>query len=203
MLAGLAGGVVAVPALTGGDRAFASWRAVPQGLSAAQRADAAESCRDSQLGGDDGTYAASLGSAEPVVAERRGSWTTVVLAGPDGFSALCISDDSAGLFADGMIGSVGTGAGAAPGPREVLATDLGSGTMSAGDLSLAAGLAGPDVVGVTYRSVAHGEVVATVSGGRFALWMPGDELRDASATDGVEVELTYRDGSTGTSRLAL
>jgi hypothetical protein len=75
--------------------------------------------------------------------------------------------------------------------------------MTAGEISLAAGHAGADVVGVVYRSQTHGDVTATVSHGRFALWLPGDELEDANAGEGVEVEVTYGDGSTGTSRLKL
>jgi hypothetical protein len=74
--------------------------------------------------------------------------------------------------------------------------------MSAGDISLAAGTAGSDVVGVIYKSRTHDAVTATVSPGHFALWLPGDELRNASS-DGVEVEVTYQDGTTETRRLTL
>ncbi|HEX4812222.1 MAG TPA: hypothetical protein VFV66_05665 [Nonomuraea sp.] len=96
-----------------------------------------------------------------------------------------------------MIGSVGTPTEyAAPGPRDLVATSLGVGTMKAGDVSLAAGTAGSDIVGVIYRSRTHGHVAATVSRGHFALWLPGDEFEDAS-NDGVLVEVTYRGGRTG------
>lgn len=204
LLATVAGGIVALPALTGGDQAFASWTGVPHGMTTTERADVANNCRQMQEKGDDGEYADDLRSAEPVIAERRGVWTTVVLAGTDGFSAMCISDDSTHLFTRDAIGSIGASTGyAAPTPRELVATDLGTGTMNAGDLSLAAGTAGPAVVGVTYHSRTHGDVVATVSHGRFALWLPGDELKDTSANNPVEAEVTYRDGSTGTSWLAL
>ncbi len=74
--------------------------------------------------------------------------------------------------------------------------------MSAGDISLAASTAGSDVIEVVYHSRTHGNVDATVSSGHFALWFPGDELINASS-HGVDVEMTYRDGSTNTSRLAL
>jgi hypothetical protein len=148
-------------------------------------------------------YADEVGSAKVAIAERRGVWTTVVLAGDDGFSALCITDDAVNLFGKAVMGSVGKSpVSAAPGPREVTATALGTGTMSAGDLSLAAGTAGADVVGVIYKSRTREDVKATVSLGHFALWLPGDELRNASS-DGVEVEVTYQDGTKGTSRLTL
>ena len=203
VLAAVTAGVVALPSLSGGDQAFASWTPAPRGLSAQERIDAAGGCRRMHVDGAGAEHADELGSAEPVIAERRGVWTTVVLAGTGGFSAMCITDDSSHFFSGGAIGSVGTPSGhTAPGPRDLVATSLGAGTMSAGDLSLAAGSAGSDVVGVVYRSRSHGDVAATVSQGHFALWLPGDEFEDASS-NGVAVEVTYRDGSTGTSRLTL
>ena len=88
-------------------------------------------------------YADEAEGAAVAVAERRGVWTTVVLAGEDGFSALCITDDAVHLFSNGMIGSVGKPADhTTPGPRELIATDLGTGSMDAGEISLAAGAAG-------------------------------------------------------------
>lgn len=200
MVAAVTAGLVVLPSLTGGDHAFATWTATPAGMSAQEQAEAVTDCRGQTHAGD---YATALRSADPVVAERRGVWTTVVLAGADGFSAMCITDSTAGLFTSGMIGSIGTPADyAAPKPRELVATDLGTGTMSAGDISLIAGAAGSDVVGVVYRSRTHGDVTATVNGGHFALWFPGDELMNAS-NDGVELDVTYRDGTTTTSRLTL
>lgn len=177
--------------------------AATAGLTGQERTSAAAECRASQQDTGGGMYAGDVDTAELAIAERRGAWTTVVLTGTDGFSAMCITDDSASLFNKGMIGSVGKPAGyAAPGPRELTATDLGTGTMSAGNISLAAGSAGSEVVGVIYRSRAREKVTATVSQGRFALWLPGNELQNA-ATNGIEVEVTYRDGTTGTNRLTL
>jgi hypothetical protein len=200
----VAAGVVVLPSFLGGDQAFASWTAAPHGMTDEERTDAAAGCRRSQQDGAGAEHAEALSSSTAVLAERRGVWTTVVLAGPGGFSALCITDDSTHLFGKDMIGSVGTPTGyVTPGPRDLIATDLGTATMDAGDISLAAGAAGSDVAAVVYRSRTHGDVAATVSQGRFALWLPGDELRDAAAADGVEVEVTYRNGSTGTIRLTL
>jgi hypothetical protein len=203
VLAAVTASVVALPALTGGDQAFASWTRAPHGMTEQERADAAADCRQMQEDEAGAEYADDLSSAEPVIAERRGVWTAVALAGTDGFSAMCITDDSTHLFAKDAIGSVGTPTDyAAPGPRDLIATSLGAGTMNAGDISLAAGTAGSDIVGVVYHSRTHGDVAATVSQGHFALWLPGAELKDASS-NGVEVEVTYRDGSTGTSWLTL
>jgi hypothetical protein len=203
MVAAATVALVTLPSLTGGDQAFATWAAAPEGMSAQQRAEAATDCRKNQKDGAGAEYAGDLSRADLVIAERRGVWTTVVLAGTDGFRALCIADDSARLFTDAMIGSIGTATDrAAPEPRELLATDLGVGTINAGDISLAAGAAGSDVVRVVYHSRTRGDVTATVNQGHFALWFPGDELMDASS-DGVEVEVTYRDATTATSRLTL
>ena len=194
--------VVVLPSLTNGDRAFASWTATPSGLSAQAAADAAANCRDEQLDGPGEDYSDELRLADVAIAERRGEWTLVVLTGSEGFSALCITDESTPLFRD-WIGSVGTpGNYATPDPRDIVATDLGTGSARAGELSVAAGYVGSDVTGVVYQSAGRGAVVATVSGGRFALWMPGDELEDASR-DGVEVEVTYRDGSSAALRVDL
>jgi hypothetical protein len=194
----VATGIFMLPSLMNGDRAYASWTARPTGLSAQAAADAGNACRDAQLGGAGADYRDNLQRAVVAIAERRGEWTLVILSGANGFSALCITD---GLFRD-WFGSVGVPAVATAGPRDVVATDLGVGAADAGELSVAVGHAGSDVTGVTYRSASRGPVAATVSAGRFALWLPGDELKDASR-NGVEVQVTYRDGSTATRRLDL
>ncbi len=107
-LAAVTGGLVGLPVVTGGDQAFASWTSDPAGLTEEERAEAAGRCRSAQEDGAGAEHADDLRGAEAVIAERRGVWTTVVLAGADGFSAACVTDSSAGLFATDMIGSVGT-----------------------------------------------------------------------------------------------
>ena len=203
MVAVATAGMIILPSLSGGDPAFASWTSTPTGMTETDRASAVAECRASKKDVGGGMYADDVGSAAVAIAERRGVWTTVVLTGEGGFSALCITDDVKSLFGRSTTGSVGKPTGyVPPGPRDLTATALGTGTMSAGDISLAAGTAGSDILGVIYRSRTHGDVTATVSQGHFALWLPGDELRNASS-DGVEVEVTYQDGTTATSRLTL
>ncbi|WP_433334638.1 hypothetical protein [Spirillospora sp. CA-294931] len=202
VIAAVVAAVVALPSLTGGDSAFATWTPSPEGMSPKERAKAADGCRETQLDGAGTPYTGQLRAAKAVIAERRGVWTTVVLAGKDGFAATCVTDGSAGLFRD-WFGSVGTPFRyRPPGPRDLDATDLGTGIIDAGSLSLAAGAAGSEVAKVVYRSRTRGEVAATVSGGRFALWLPGGEFENSSRT-GVQVEATYTDGSRGTHRLRL
>lgn len=196
---------LALPTLLGGDRAFATWTAAPASLGEEARPGAGAECRErmkdgSDVGPDYGKY---LDEAEVAIAETRGVWTTVVLVGTDGFSAMCITDDSDHLFSKRMIGSMGIVTDyTAPGPRELIATSLGMGSSNDDAISLVSGHAGEDVEKVVYASVEHGDVVATVSSGHFALWLPGDELEDAPS-DGVELEVTYRDGESGTVMLSL
>lgn len=189
--------LVLPPLLGGGDPAYASWTAIPDDLAAEERPDAAEDCRDAQLdtpgGGDEYPQ---LDDATVAIAERRGEWITVVLSGPDGFSATCTTDAS-DPFGRGWIGSAGTPGGWQPlGPREVFASGLGVAHAS-GPLSMAQGYVGADIVGITYDSAEHGTVAATVAAGHFALWFPGDELDDDMVFDtGVPIDVTYTDGST-------
>lgn len=202
LVAATTAGLLLIPSMLGVEEsAYASWTAVPEALPAQERPEAAEDCRSAQLATPGGDAHPQLDDATVAIAERRGAWITVVLAGADGFSATCTADASA-PFGDGWIGSAGI-----PtdwellGPRELLVSSLGV-AHSSGPLSMAEGYAGPDVTGMTYDSAEHGTVVATVSGGHFAFWMPGDELDDDLVfTTGVPVDVTYNDGSTDSVNL--
>lgn len=145
-----------------------------------------------------------LTESRTAVAEQRGVWTTVLLAGEGGFSALCVTAEPPGFFGGGgMVGSLGVSAVAAPGPKDVVATDLATFFISGpGELSLAAGLIGAEVTAVTYRSPSDDEVDATVDDGRFVFWLPGNALGSAF-DEGADVEITYRDGTTPTLTLDL
>lgn len=195
-------GALALPSLTGGDRAFATWEPRGHALSAAEQHAATEDCRSAQLDGPGADYDADLDAARPVLAETRGAWTTVILSGAGGFSALCVTDRSTHVF-DDWFGSVGTPSfDTTPGPRELIATDLGTGAIDAGELSLAAGTAGREVTAVSYDSATHGTVHATLAAGHFALWLPGGDFVDA-ASSGIEVRVTLADGTTRLQRLSL
>jgi hypothetical protein len=197
----VAAAAVILPSVLGGDKAFATWTAVPTGLSAAESDEAARSCRDQQESGSP-EYRDQLSAASTAISERRGEWTLVILAGRDGFSALCISDEPRPLF-QSQFGSVGsTRPENLPGPRGLAATVLGTGGIDGNTMSIAAGHAGSDVTAVRYASSSRGKVTATVSGGQFALWIPGDEFESASRRN-VPVQVSYRDGSTATVTLGL
>lgn len=199
----VAAGVVIAPSLGGSAPAFASWTASPGAVTSAQAGEAAENCRDEMADGANDDQRARLNAASTVVSEQRGVWTMVVLGGEGGFSALCVTAKPTGFFGGGaMIGSIGVSGVAPPGPKDLVATDLGTAFISGpGQLSLAAGLAGSDVSAVTYRSPSGKDVAATVNQGRFAFWLPGDALKDASS-QGAEVTVTHRDGTTTTTTLS-
>lgn len=186
---------VVVPSITGGDEAFATWTATPSGMSAAETARSAEQCRDAQREMPAG-YEEQLAAARVAISERRGEWTTVVLTGTDGFSALCITDESKPMF-ESWVGSAGTPTDyVTPQARSIQLTSRGPVAMNGHELSLLEGAVGAEVVGVSYQSKGNGEVQATVSQGRFALWFPGDELKE----DGADVVVSYRDGTSATVR---
>ncbi|MEU4191937.1 hypothetical protein AB0E69_08575 [Kribbella sp. NPDC026611] len=195
----MAAGAFVVPSVTGGDKAFATWTAQPTGMAAGERADAAASCRKHQASGSP-EYREQVAGATAAIAERRGNWTLVALAGQNGFSALCITDDSRPIFRS-MIGSLGTTT-HQPGPRGLTAVNLGMGMLNNRSLSVAAGFAGAEVAAVSYLSPTKGKVAATVSAEQFALWLPGNDLDHASRT-GVPLQVSYRDGTTATVTVKL
>ncbi|NQD86271.1 hypothetical protein HP499_00380 [Paenarthrobacter sp. CM16] len=196
-------GFLVVPALSGGDPAFATWTAAPGGLVGAERENAVSACVRSSKGVGDGMYANDLAAAEVAIAERRGAWTTVVLSGADGFEASCTTDSTAPWFKKGSFGSVGKpGDGRKPVAREIKTTQLGTGVIADNPLSMASGQVGPDVVSMTYTSKAGEGITATVSKGQFAFWLPGEELPNSSG-EGVPVEVTYTDNTTEIRYLGL
>lgn len=194
-------GLLIMPALSGGDPAFATWTAEPAALRGSELDNAVSDCRNSKGDVGGGMYSADLTTAEVAIAERRGSWATVVLSGPDGFEATCTTDSTAPWFNKGMFGSIGKlGNETAPAARGLAATQLGTGVISNAPLSIASGRAGSDIEAITYTNAAGESVIATVAKGQFAFWLPGNELENASE-QGVAVNVTYRDGSTETQLL--
>lgn len=188
-------GIIAVPVAGGGDPAFATWTQTPSALSPEASEKAGADCRSSDRNTRDESSA-----AEVAIAERRGEWTTVVLSGPESFSALCVTD---GALFGGSFGYSGQRpAGAEPAPRELLPTAMGMGSASAGELSMVVGASGAEVRGVSYLSRSEGEVRASVANGYFVLWFPGDELRDYPE-EGVQLQVTYADGTRAQVRVSL
>ncbi len=186
-------GIIAVPAVVGGDPAFATWTQTPSPLSAEASERAGEDCRSRNT-------VEESSSADVAIAERRGEWNTVVLSGPGSFSAMCVTDGS--LFGGSFGYSGQRPGGSDPAPRELLPTAMGMGSASAGELSMVVGAAGSEVSGVSFQSRSDGEVRASVANGYFVLWFPGDELRDYPK-EGVLLRVSYTDGTQAQVRASL
>ncbi|MGO4807053.1 hypothetical protein AB4089_18235 [Arthrobacter sp. 2MCAF15] len=194
-------GLLILPAISGGDAAFATWTAAPGTLIGSERDTAVSDCLNSKQGVGGGMYSTELSTAKVAIAERRGAWVTVVLSGQDGFEATCTTDATAPWFNKGMIGSIGKPGNATSLPaRGIAATQLGTGTIGNKPISIASGRVGTDVAAISYTNAAKEKVIATVSKGHFAFWLPGSELQNAS-DQGIPVDVTYTNGATESQRL--
>ncbi|MDQ4055029.1 MAG: hypothetical protein M3237_20360 [Actinomycetota bacterium] len=203
-LAGAAG--VAVPAfLLSGGSAFASWTATPEPLTDDAAAEAAATCRTHMAMPDRGERI--------VIAEQRGAWTLVMMAGPETEFTCLMADDSVDRFphqSDGVVMAAGGGAVAAP---PVARDDLDETTSMGGTVHddefvpwaddndwfvWAEGHVGSDVTAVTVHTASGMEIEASVSDGRFAAWWPAGEVdSDNPELGGAwSYTLTLADGST-------
>ena len=172
----------AVPALVlGGDSAFASWTSTPEPLTGVAAAEAATACRAALAATDQGERV--------VIAERRGGWTYVLLAGPDS-EATCLmpeglvdQDDPAADAREGFMGSYTSDPGEAPtlAPGGIIGHDAAGsvptdGLWDFGDdeewVIDVDGYVGSDVTGVTVHTPIGTDVEASVANGRFAAWWP-------------------------------
>ena len=182
-LVGAAG--AAVPALLlGGGSAFGSWTPTPEPLTGVAAAEAATTCR-AALG--------MPGQGETIViAERRGGWTYVLLAGPQTerqclmSEGLIAHENPAAHTKEGFMG--GTygmdDIEAAPTPARGHIVEIQSGATSVpthglwhfGEdeewISSVDGYVGSDVTGVTVHTPVGTDVEASVANGRYAAWWP-------------------------------
>ncbi|GAA0582302.1 hypothetical protein HPO96_08525 [Kribbella sandramycini] len=192
--------IVFVPRDTGPlptGEAYAGWTAQPGSLSAKERAAAVKACRK-QL--SDTPMDDVVKNTDPAIVERRGYWSVVVLLGPGGSEASCMTSSSPRMKGGGY-GSIGGPGRPAPGPREISISSLGAaGGGDFGYVTSGMGRVGADIVGITYRSKAHGLVEATVENGYFAFWVPGKDLEDFEP---APVRVTYRDGTSAEVQLKI
>ena len=203
---GLAGAAVTA-LLFGGGSAFASWTPKPGPLTGSAATHAATTCRAMLAQPDRG---------EPdVIAERRGEWTYVLIAGPTSEGACLMADDVVRQkvperHEGGFMGSYDTDPPAAPTlPRDrIVQTESMGGSVSTPGrwpfttddewVSWVQGYVGSDVIGVTVHPPVGRDVEASVHGGRFAAWWPGGEVRgDSPGVSGAwTYTVTLADGST-------
>lgn len=204
-LAGAAG--VAVPAaLFSGGSAFGSWTATPEPLTDAAAAEAAATCRTHMGMPDRGERI--------VIAEKRGAWTLVMMAGPEAEFTCLMPDDTVDQdprHPDGVVmGTGGQGPSAAPALARddlVQATSMG-GTVHDDEFLpwaddddwfiWAEGYVGSKVTAVTVHTASDLEIEASVSDGRFAVWWPAGEVDSDNPELGEAwtYTLTLADGST-------
>jgi threonine dehydrogenase-like Zn-dependent dehydrogenase len=206
-LVGAAGAAV-LALLLGGGSAFASWTPKPEPLTAAAVSEAATTCRAALEVPDQG--------GRVVIAERRGGWTYVLIAGPQGEGTCLMPDDLVGRqdpadhSEEGFFGGYTTDPVGAPtlARDRIVETDSMAGSVPIpglwpfsdheGWFSSVQGYVGRDVTGVTVHTPVGPDVEASVANGRFAAWWPSD--RPSSENPGVMGAWTYTvtlaDGST-------
>lgn len=190
-LAGTAG--VAIPLLLGGSSAYGSWTPTPVPLTGVGAARAATTCRADLDAPDRGERVA--------VAERRGGWTYVLLAGP-GTEAICLMpDDLVGLGPTDrgeFFGSYDMDAPAPPrlGPDRIDEATNMQGSTDEGWFLWVEGYVGGDVTGVTVHTSSGLDVEASVSGNRFAAWWPSTTPSSDHPAETWSYTLHLADGST-------
>ena len=206
-LVGAAGAAVSA-LLLGGGSAFASWTPKPEPLTAAAVTEAATTCRAALEVPDQGERV--------VIAERRGGWTYVLIAGPKAEGACLMPDDLVGHQdpadhrKEGFFGGYTTDPVEAPtlARDRIVETESMAGSVPTpglwpfsddeGWFSSVQGYVGSDVTGVTVHTPVGPDVEASVAHGRFAAWWPSD--RPSSENPEVMGAWTYTvtlaDGST-------
>lgn len=185
--------------LVGGGSALASWTPTPEPLTGVDAAEAAATCL------------AVLGQSDrgerPVLAERRGEWTYVILVGP-GSEGSCLmpgglvgQPDPTAQRTEGFMGSFTSDPveWSAPARGALITTSAGSGTVPVDGLwgfsedeeyvTFVAGEVGRDVVAVTVQTPTGTDVEASVANGRFAAWWPS--YSPSSENPGVDSAWTY------------
>ena len=198
VLGALVAAAVAVPLLTTvGDRAYASWSPTPVALSPVEGAAAAEACLGS-LG-----QTADPGVA-PLLAERRGGWTYVLVQPTERSESSCImptAEITRGLRGDRRRWFSNTGeqlSEPAPGPGELRVLVATVGSTREGLFSYSEGQVGRDVADVSFTTPRGVHVQASVAGGRYAVWWPAgkNDLRSPEISGAPDIDVTLADGTT-------
>ena len=183
-LVGAAGAAV-LALLLGGGTAFASWTPKPEPLSAAAVGEAEATCRTALGMPDQGERV--------VIAERRGGWTYMLVAGHKAEGTCLMPDDLVGhqdpadVREEGFFGGYTTDPVEAPtlGRDRIVETENMAGSVPTpglwpfgrdeGWFSSVQGYVGRDVSGVTVHTPVGTDVQASVANGRFAAWWPSDQ----------------------------
>jgi len=191
-LAGAAG--IAIPVvLLGGGTAYGSWTPRPEPLTDVDASKAATTCRAVLDVPDRGERIA--------MAERRGEWTYLLLAGT-GTEAICLMpDDLVGqdpTAREDFFGSYDTDTVAPPtlGPDRIDETTSMQGSTEEGWFSSVEGYVGSDVTGVTVHPSSGPDIEASVTGNRFAAWWPTRPQSSDHPAETWSYTVHLADGST-------
>jgi hypothetical protein len=192
---GLVGAVgVAIPGLLlGGGNAYGSWTPTPEPLADAAAVTAATTCRAALGAPDRGERVA--------VAERRGGWTYVLLAGP-GMEAICLMpEDLVGQDPTGQakfFGSYDTDTVALPvlDPDRIVENTSMEGSTDEGWFTWSEGYVGSDVTGVTVHTSSGLDIEASIAGDRFAAWWPSSKQSSDQPAETWSYTVHLADGST-------
>ena len=204
----VAAGAAAPALLLGGGSAFASWTPKPEPLTAPAVSQAATTCRAALEVPDHGEGV--------VIAERRGGWTYVLIAGPQAEGTCLMPDDLVGRkdpadhTEEGFFGGSTTDPVEAPAlarDRIVETENMAGSVPTAGRwpfsndqgwFSSVQGYVGSDVTGVTVHTPVGADVQASVANGRFAAWWPSDppSSEHPEVMEAWTYTVTLADGST-------
>lgn len=180
-----------------GESAFASWVPVPLELDRAAVAASAAHCGEEitvPVGEGDPQFTSV--PIDPVIAEKRGDHTFVLLEGENTYLECIVTETRGAGVEVMMIGAHGPlgnhGPKIAPSPQDPTSiTVLAPGQEPWGDLddetgaravTSAYGLAGPDVVSVEVTARDGTRAEASVNNGWWAVWFPNDNPIDPRVT---------------------
>lgn len=186
--------VVAIPGLLlGGGNAYGSWTPTPEPLTDEAAAKAATTCRAALGEPDRGERVA--------VAERRGGWTYVLLAGPETEAVCLMPDDSVGQNipeGEDFFGSYDMDPPSPPtlAPDRIDETTSQEGSTDEGWFIRSEGYVGSDVTGVTVHTSSGLDIEASVAGNRFAAWWPATEQSSDHPAETWSYTVHLADGST-------
>ncbi|MEV4343615.1 hypothetical protein AB0J83_03940 [Actinoplanes sp. NPDC049596] len=180
--AGVVAAVVVPAVLPGaGEKAIASWTAMPSARTGEQVMPQAATCGAGDTGGPPGKVSPS----DVILAEQRGDMTLLILRKNNGALVECLSVDKDRFASMGLTDGVTPPPAAAP-DSVTLET-----RSSAGDgdnlWSNIVGLAGPEVTAVEIRLDRGKTFQASVRNGWWGAWWPGPEGGDGPDTFTVVV----------------
>lgn len=183
----LAAGAVVVPGL-GGDKAYASWTAVPSAVSPDLAHELARSCIAASPNRD-ATMRAAL-------SERRGDYTFTLVATDQSIGSCLWPESMPGVEVEGGSSWGELDSNAAPSRDGVLVLRGGQWQGAGEDhpYTTTTGRVGSDVASVVVTPDGGQAVQATVEDGYFMAWWPG------RASDDITIAATLVDGTTAVTR---